>query len=78
MDRLDALNRVREEIDKMLFQDSQVIHNEDYFNREVMRRITGELDAMNLASVRSDRQIITRLIVKEYTNQYNNYKFHSA
>jgi hypothetical protein len=33
---------------------------------------------MNLASVRSDRQIITRLIVKEYTNQYNNYKFHSA
>ena len=38
------------------------------------------LKAMNLSSVsnRDDRLIITRLIVKEYTNQYQQYKFRSA
>lgn len=80
MERVAALNGIREEVDKLLYNDRAIINNEDYFNQEVRQRVATMLKAMNLSSVsnRDDRLIITRLIVKECTNQYQQYKFRSA
>ena len=80
MDRVEALNHIRRSVDELLFNDSQILHNEEYFSREVMQRVTTQLKAMRLNTDgnRSDRLHITRLIIKEYTQQYQNYKFRSA
>lgn len=80
MDRVEALNHIRRSVDELLFNDSQILHNEEYFSREVMQRVTTQLKAMRLNTDgnRSDRLHITRLIIKEYTQQYHNYKFRSA
>jgi len=77
---LDALNKIRVQVDEILFNDHRIIENEPYFGQEVMTRICHTLKAMNLdaASQRKDRVELQRLIVQEYTNQYKTYNFKAA
>ena len=79
-ERLDALNKIREQIDEILFNDHRLIESEAYFGQAVMTRISHTLKAMNLASAsrRSDRLELQRLIVQEYTTQYKSYSFKAA
>lgn len=80
MERVDALNKIREQVDEILFNDHHLIENEAYFGQEVMTRISHTLRGMNLASAsqRSDRLELQRLIVQEYTTQYQQYRFKAA
>lgn len=77
MERLEALNKIRESVDEILFKDHRIIENEGYFGQAVMTRISHTLKAMKLASAsrRSDRLELQRLIVQEYTTQYKSYSF---
>lgn len=79
-ERLEALNKIREQVDEILFNDHRLIENEAYFGQEVMTRISHTLKAMNLASAsqRKDRLELQRLIVQEYTTQYKSYSFKAA
>lgn len=80
MDRVDALNKIRENIDEIIFDNNNCMENEAYFNKQVMVRISHTLRALNLAqsATLSDKQEIQRLIVREYTMQYKQYKFNAA
>ncbi len=87
-DRVDALNKIREQVDDILYHDSNAIRNEGYFSGLVMSRVSNTLKTMNLVSMNipaatitqtmHDMQEIHRLIVMEYTNQYKQYKFKTA
>ena len=80
MERVEALNRIREQVEGILFEDRRTIENEAYFGQEVMTRVSNTLKEMHLAdsSRREDRLEIRRLIVQEYTTQYQQYKFNAA
>ena len=77
MERLEALNKIRESVDEILFKDHRIIESEAFFGQAVMTRICHTLKAMKLASAsrRSDRLELQRLIVQEYTTQYKSYSF---
>ena len=79
-ERLEALNKIREQVDEILFNDHRLIESEAYFGQAVMTRISHTLKAMNLASAsrRNDRLELQRLIVQEYTTQYKSYSFKAA
>lgn len=79
-ERLEALNRIREQIDEILFNDHRLIESEAYFGQAVMTRISHTLKAMKLSSAshRSDRLELQRLIVQEYTTQYKSFSFKAA
>ena len=79
-ERVEALNRIREEVEEILYEDRRTIENEAYFGQEVMQRVSNTLQEMNLAAAsrREDRIEIRRLIVQEYTSQYQYYKFKAA
>lgn len=76
-ERVEALNKIREQVEEILYEDRRTIENPDYFGQEVMSRVSHTLKAMNLAAASrpEDRREIRRLIVQEYTTQYKNYKF---
>ena len=80
MERVEALNKIREEVDEILFNDRRKIENEAYFGQEVMTRISHTLLSMGLAKTATldDKKTIRRLIVQEYTTQYQQYKFNAA
>lgn len=80
MDRVEALNRIREQVEEILYEDRRTIENEAYFGQEVMTRVSNTLKDMHLAdsSRREDRLEIRRLIVQEYTTQYKQYRFNAA
>ena len=77
MERVDALNKIREKVEQVLYEDRRTIENEEFFGQTVMSLVSDTLKSMNLAasSRREDRLEIRRLIVQEYTTQYENYKF---
>ncbi|HCS87752.1 MAG TPA: type I restriction endonuclease subunit R [Bacteroidales bacterium] len=87
-DRVDALNKIREQVDDILYHDNNAIRNEGYFSGLVMSRVSNTLKTMNLVSMNApaatikqtmhDMQEIHRLIVMESTNQYKQYKFKTA
>lgn len=70
MERVDAINKIRRQVEQILFEDQNTIRNEAYFAREIMSRITTTLRGMNLTSNREDRAELQRLILREYTTQY--------
>lgn len=80
MERVDALNRIRKSVDEIIFNNNNCMENEAYFNREVLVRVSHTLKAMNLAdsATLNDKKEIQRLIVQEYTTQYQQYKFKAA
>ena len=80
MDRVEALNRIREQVEEILYEDRRTIENEAFFGQEVMTRVSNTLKEMHLAdsSRREDRLEIRRLIVQEYTTQYQQYRFNAA
>lgn len=80
MERVEALNRIREQVEQILYEDRRTIENEAYFGQEVMTRVSNTLKEMRLAdnSRREDRLEIRRLIVQEYTTQYQQYRFNAA
>ncbi len=80
MERVEALNRIREQVEAILYEDRRTIENEAYFGQEVMTRVSNTLKEMHLAdsSRREDRLELRRLIVQEYTTQYQQYKFNAA
>lgn len=79
MERVEALNRIREQVEDILYQDRRTIENEAYFGQEVMSRVVKTLKDMRLESTcREDRLELRRLIVQEYTTQYQQYRFKAA
>ena len=48
MERVDALNRIRESVDEIIFNNNNCMENEAYFNREVLVRVSHTLKAMRL------------------------------
>ncbi|MBR1514620.1 MAG: type I restriction endonuclease subunit R [Bacteroidales bacterium] len=80
MERVEALNKIREEVDEILFNDRRKIENEAFFGKEVMTRISHTLLGMGLAksATLDDKKTIRNLIVQEYTTQYQQYKFRAA
>ncbi len=80
MERVEALNRIREQVEEILYEDRRTIENEAYFGQEVMTRVSNTLKEMHLAdsSRREDRLELRRLIVQEYTTQYQQYRFNAA
>lgn len=80
MERVEALNRIREQVEEILYEDRRTIENEAFFGQEVMTRISNTLKEMHLAdsSRREDRLELRRLIVQEYTTQYQEYRFNAA
>ncbi len=73
-ERVDAINRIRRQVEQILFDDRNTILNPSYFAQEIMSRITATLRGMNLSSNREDRAELQRLIQKEYTTQYQQIK----
>lgn len=80
MERVDALNKIRESVDEIIFNNERCMENEAYFAQAVLGRVSHTLLAMNLArsATLSDKREIQRLIVQEYTSQYQQYKFKIA
>lgn len=76
-ERVEALNKIREQIEEMVYKNENCMENEAFFRQEVMGRISHTLLALNLAksATLKDKQEIQRLIVAEYTSQYKQYKF---
>ena len=70
MERVDAINHIRKQVELILFEDQNVIQNEAYFSQEIMARVSTTLRSMNLQSNRHDRAELQRLILREYTSQY--------
>ena len=77
MERVEALNKIREKVEHVLYEDRRTIENEAFFGQTVLSLVSETLKSMKLdkASQRNDRLEIRRLIVQEYTTQYENYKF---
>ena len=80
MERMDALNSIRRKVDEIIFNNNNCLENEAYFGREVLVRVSHTLRAMHLdeTATLSDKKEIQRLIVQEYTSQYQQYKFKAA
>ena len=76
-ERVEALNKIREQIEDMVYKNEHCMENEAFFRKEVMGRISHTLKALNLAqsATPKDKQEIQRLIVMEYTTQYKQYRF---
>ena len=76
-ERVEVLNEIRRQVEEILYEDRRAIENEAYFGQEVMARVSNTLKAMNLAAASrpNDRKEIRRLIVQEYTTQYQQYRF---
>jgi type I restriction enzyme R subunit len=76
-ERVEALNKIREQIEEMVYKNENCMENEAFFRKEVMGRISHTLLSLNLAksATLKDKQEIQRLIVAEYTSQYKQYKF---
>ena len=76
-ERVSALNKIREQIEDMVYKNENCMENVDFFRRQVMSRISHTLLALNLANSATleDKQEIQRLLVQEYTMQYKQYRF---
>ena len=87
-ERVEALNKMKQQIDEVLYKDERAMDNEKFFRNTVRNRVFTTLVAMNLlrqnvsADIRNrnmqDIQEISRLIISEYTNQYKQYTFKTA
>ena len=76
-ERLVALNKIREQIEEMVYKNKNCVENPAFFRKEVMGRVSHTLKALNLAqsATLKDKEEIQRLIVMEYTTQYKQYNF---
>ncbi len=72
MKLFEALQSLKEEIDKQVLQNSNMLDNESYIERMMMRIIVEQIkNKHNINLDASSAKRINGLIVKEYINEYN-------
>lgn len=62
---------MKDEIDKRLFLDINILDNEPAFGQDVLAIIGKELIAMNIRANIKDRKYLSNLITTEYLQQRN-------
>ncbi|QHI35336.1 Type I restriction enzyme R protein [Kordia antarctica] len=68
----EALNGLRNAIDKELGQNTKIMENESYVERMVMRLVINQFKTVQKIDINtSDVKRINRIIVNEYMNEYN-------
>lgn len=68
---LKILSKVKEEIDKKVYNRNDILKTDTYFERTVMNLVTNAIDEAGIVSTREDRLFLQRRITKQYLEQYN-------
>ena len=85
MECLTALNHIHRQVEEMLFNDQNLITNDTYFGNMVMARVSRTIlevvhnnnmpPTHHMEQFTKDCTEVKRLLVMEYTNQYQQYQF---
>ena len=67
----ENLAKMKDEIDRRLFLDINILDNEPAFGQDVLSIIGKELIAMNIRADIKDRKYLSNLITTEYLQQRN-------
>ena len=64
------LYKVKEEIDKKVYDRNDILKQDAYFENTVMTLVSNAMDDLGIKSTRDDRLFIQRRIAKQYLEQY--------
>ena len=64
------LYKVKEEIDKKVYDRNDILKQDAYFENTVMTLVSNAMDELGIKSTRDDRLFIQRRIAKQYLEQY--------
>jgi len=68
----EVLNKIKEEADEQVLQNTQILKNESYFNTEIGRKVIQQFKEQNISLDFESAKFINNLVVSEYTNEFNN------
>lgn len=68
----EALGSIRKGVNDMVYANANLLENENYFNSDVMARLSNLLNELNMKVSIDDRKIIRNLITNEVITQYRN------
>lgn len=68
---MQLLLLIKGDIDKKVYDKSDVLKKDAYFEQLVMTQIKSEMDKMGITCNRDDRLFIRNQITKQYFEQYN-------
>lgn len=66
----DALNEIKDRIDKKVYDRNDILKKDVYFEKTVMSLVSEGLDDLNIENSRDDRLFIQSCITNQYLNQY--------
>lgn len=66
------LSNIKNSIDDKVYDKSDILKKDAYFEKTVMTQITSNLNKLNFSTDHNDRLFIQRQISRQYISQYNN------
>jgi hypothetical protein len=68
----ENLNMMKKEIDRIVYNNVNVVSNIDWFKQDVLSSVTSSLENMSIKADIDDLNNISNLISNEYIHQYQN------
>lgn len=67
-----ALYKIKEDIDKKVYDRNDILKKDAYFEQTVMHELTASMKELDIKGKRDDRVFLQKCISSQYLNQYNN------
>lgn len=69
---VDALSRIKQDIDRKVYDRNDILKKDVYFEQTVMKELTHSMRLLNIEGNRKDRLFLQKCIAVQYLNQYKN------